>query len=73
LFSDTIADSSNAIQDTRLFFGPDGVEIYGRSCVVNGEKRTSIQTDDQFICLNVDGKDKYVITSRVNLSSIFTG
>jgi hypothetical protein len=67
-FSDVVADASNAISDTRLIFAPDGVEIYGRTCVVNGERKSGVQTGDQFICVTSNEKKAYVITSRVSNS-----
>ncbi|KAI6222461.1 AMP-binding domain-containing protein [Aphelenchoides fujianensis] len=62
--SDEHADASNAIRGTRLVFGPEGVEIHGRECVVNGERRPFVQTGDQFVRVEEDGREKFLITSR---------
>ncbi|KAI6175626.1 AMP-binding domain-containing protein [Aphelenchoides bicaudatus] len=66
--TDQFADTSDTIQDTRLRFSTDGVEIHGRGCVVDGEMRKSILTGDQFIEVNENGQTKYVITSREKIN-----
>ncbi|KAI6181129.1 AMP-binding domain-containing protein [Aphelenchoides besseyi] len=61
---DNHADASNPIRDTELIFGPNGVEIYGRGCVVNGESQSCIHTGDHFIEVEENGRKKFSIMSR---------